>query len=484
MPIEMSSRRAFGMAIGAGALLHALVSFPNHYLFRTYALDLGLYTNTAWQYLHGRIPDGRMFQEVPSLMLADHFDLYLPLFSPLLLLFGSWSLLLVQWAFIIVGAIGVRALLLTLGQDRRHALCGAMLLLLFFGTFGASAYDYHSNVVAAMALPWFLVALVRGRGGLAVALFVFMLIAKENMGLWTGVVALVFSFSRWLSAGMRRCARVLGVAGLAWSFVVIMVIMPALTHDGRYAHFDYSLIAGLLSPAEGQAHTTLIDLFAALFTAPAGVRDGTAIKLEFWGIMLLAGGWALIARPAWGLMALPLVAQKMWHDEPSKWAVFGQYNIEFAPLIAIAVPLALSRWMKDSPRSWPLWLATIATACCTVRTMDNTVAYHDRSRIRFYKAAHYQRDHDVDLARRVIGTIPAELSISAQSPAVPHLALRERLYQFPIIRDADMILLLPQEGSYPLDTATYRHLTDSLADAPDWRVVVRDPAVILLSRVR
>lgn len=470
------------MAIGVGALLHALVSFPNHYLFRTYALDLGLYTNTAWQYLHGRIPDGRMFQEVPSLMLADHFDLYLPLFSPLLLLFGSWTLLLVQWAAIIAGAIGVRALLLALGQDRRHALCGAMLLLLFFGAFGASSYDYHSNVVAAMALPWFLAALVRGRRGMAVALFVFMLIAKENMGLWVGVVALVFSFSRWLSASMRRYARVLGAAGLAWSFVVILVVMPALTHDGRYAHFDYSLVAGLFSPADGQARTTPMDLFLALFTAPVGVQDGTAIKLEFWSILLLAGGWALIVRPTWGLMALPLVAQKMWHDEPSKWAVFGQYNIEFAPLIAVAVPLALSQWMQDRPRSWQLWLAAVVTACCTVRIMDNTVAYQDRSRNRFYKAAHYQRDHNVDLARRMIDTIPADLSVSAQSPAVPHLALRERLYQFPIIRDAELILLLPQESPYPLDTAMYRATVKRLLADPDWEVRHRDASLVVLRR--
>jgi len=478
----MDNKRAFWIVLGAGALLHALVSFPNHYLFRTYALDLGLYTNTAWQYLHGRIPDGRLFQEAPSLMLADHFDLHLPLFSPLLLLFGTWALPVVQWASIVAGAMGVRALLIALGLEHRHALCGTAIFLTFFGVFAASAFDHHSNVVAAMALPWFLAALVREKRVAAVLLFIFILIAKENMGLWVGVVAFVFSFDRSLSGGMRRNARVLGVIGWAWSLLIILVVMPALTNEGTYAHFDYPLVSGLW--AEGQGRTSPGELLAALFMDDTGAKDGTAIKLEFWCLLLLAGGWALIARPMWGLMALPLIAQKMWNNEPSKWAVFGQYNVEFAPLVAVAVPLVLARWTKGGARTWILWLAPLVAVCCTVRTMDNTVAYHDRSRIRLYQAQHYERDYDDDLVRSVIGTIPADIAVSAQSPAVPHLALRDRLYQFPIVRDAGIILLLPQESAYPLDTAAYRIRTDSLLADPAWEVKHRDASLVLLIRAK
>ena len=149
----MTSKRATWVVLGIGALLHALVAFPNHYLFRTYALDLGLYTHTAWHYLHGTIHDSTLFQAVAAPMLADHFDLLLVLFSPLLLIFGTWTLPLVQWISIIAGALGVRAFLLTCGSSERLAVSGMAIFLCFFGVFAASAFDYHSNVVATMALP-------------------------------------------------------------------------------------------------------------------------------------------------------------------------------------------------------------------------------------------------------------------------------------------------------------------------------------------
>jgi hypothetical protein len=181
-------------------------------------------------------------------------------------------------------------------------------------------------------------------------------------------------------------------------------------------------------------------------------------------------------------MVLPLVAQKMWHNEPAKWAVFGQYSIEFAPLVAIALSLVIARWTRDGARPWVLWLAPVMVACCTVRTMDNTVAFHDKSRMRFYQAEHYRRSYDTDLVRSIIDTISADHVVSAQSPAVPHLALRERVYQYPLVRDADLILLLPKEGTYPLDTATYRLKLDSLLRDPDWDLSHRDASLIMFSR--
>lgn len=478
----MTSKRALWLVLGIGALLHALVAFPNHYLFRTYALDLGLYTHTAWHYLHGGIPDSTLFQTVAAPMLADHFDLLLVLFSPLLLLFGTWTLTLVQWTSIIAGALGVRAFLLTYGTGDRIALCGMAIFLCFFGVFAASAFDYHSNVVATMALPWFLSALMRGRKISALVLFVFMVIAKENFGLWLGVVTLVFSLDKALPMMMRRFARVLGVLALCWSTVIILFVMPAMATDGQYAHFDYPLVSGLFHPLDGQKPTSLLSLFQGLFVDLSGAKDGTAIKVEFWAILLLSGGWALAVRPRWGIMVLPLIAQKMWHNEPAKWAVFGQYSIEFAPLVAIALPLVVARWTRDGARPWILWLAPVVVACCTVRTMDNTVAFHDKSRMRFYQAAHYHRSYDTDLVRSVIDTIPPDVVVSAQSPAVPHLALRERVYQFPLVRNADLILLLPNEDRYPLDTTTYRLKLDSLSRDPAWDVLHWDGSLILLSR--
>ena len=70
-------------------VLYCLISLVNHYLFKTYTLDLGLYTHAMYDYVHFRIDDCSMFKAVPHSILADHFDLYRMLLSPLVLVFGS-----------------------------------------------------------------------------------------------------------------------------------------------------------------------------------------------------------------------------------------------------------------------------------------------------------------------------------------------------------------------------------------------------------
>src|SRR5690554_7054709 len=62
-------------------LLYATISLVNHYLFRTYALDLGLYTNAIYKYAHFQMADSEMIKSVSEPILGGHFDLYLIIFS-------------------------------------------------------------------------------------------------------------------------------------------------------------------------------------------------------------------------------------------------------------------------------------------------------------------------------------------------------------------------------------------------------------------
>ncbi|MCB9184865.1 MAG: DUF2079 domain-containing protein [Flavobacteriales bacterium] len=478
------SRRSTALTfLGVFALLYALIFVPNHALLRTYALDLGLYTHAAWHYAHFHMHDSTLFMEEPQPILADHFDLYLPLFSPLVHVFGTWTLLLVQWVALLVGAWGVRRFLLAQDLSPGMALLGMLLFLLFFGVFAAIAFDYHSNVVATGVLPWFLLALWRGRHIRALVLFCLMLVGKESMGLWLGPLALVLAFDGTLPRTTRLWAGSFGALGLAWSFVAIGMVMPALSAKAEYAHFDYSILGTGLEDV-GRA---IVDhsgrILCAFFSDHRGVENGTAIKLEFWGMLLLAGGWSFVLRPKWGLMALPLLAQKMLHDDPGKWSVVAHYGVEFAPLLAIAAPLTLSRLGAVSARKWLCVASLIGAFACTIRFMDRTVAYQDRSRIRFYQVDHYTKPYSVASFRRALDRIPEDATVSAQSPAVPHFALREHVYQFPLVRDAEHLVLLPKESPYPLDTTEYeRHVNAILLDTT-WQLVDSAGGVVYLKRL-
>jgi uncharacterized membrane protein len=83
-------------------VIYSLISLVNHYNFRTYALDLGVYTNAMFDYRHFHFNDSLAFKTEPENLLADHFDLYLMLFSPLTFIFGSYTLLIVQIIFVMI----------------------------------------------------------------------------------------------------------------------------------------------------------------------------------------------------------------------------------------------------------------------------------------------------------------------------------------------------------------------------------------------
>ena len=134
-------------------ILFAMVSLVNHYYFRTYGLDLGLYTNALYDYIHFHSNDSTFFLANSCNLLADHFDLYLMLFSPLVLLFGSYTLLVIQIVTVLMGMWGMYRLAGLYTNKGWLPLAAMLMVGLSFGVWHALAFDYHSNVVAAMMLP-------------------------------------------------------------------------------------------------------------------------------------------------------------------------------------------------------------------------------------------------------------------------------------------------------------------------------------------
>ena len=110
MSVKNKKRLLASVFVLAG-IVYVLISLVNHFLFKTYGLDLGLYTHVMHDFLHFSIDDCSMFKEAPQSILAAHFDLYLLLLSPLVCLFGSYTLLIVQIAAVLLGGWGIYKLI-------------------------------------------------------------------------------------------------------------------------------------------------------------------------------------------------------------------------------------------------------------------------------------------------------------------------------------------------------------------------------------
>lgn len=479
---QLKKRKSLLIIVGIFATIYGFITFVNHYNFRTFSLDLGLYTNALYDYSNFKLNDSTTFKSTAENLLADHFDLYLPLFSFLSLLFKSYTLLIIQWISILVGGIGVYKLLLAKGLSMRLSLIGLTHFYLFFGIFGALYFDYHSNVVAATIVPWFILAVIREKKITSIILLFFILIAKENMALFMVFVTAGLAIDQWKNKPVRNQQILMSICSAIYFVLVIEIIMPALSNTNQYPHFNYSQLGSSGKEALLFLIQHPFQSIEMLFTNHMDHPLGDYVKLETYVFLLLSGLPFLLKKPQYLLMILPIVFQKMFHDNHLLWSHAFQYNIEFAPILTLGVFSVIHTFKSNKTQTIVSLITLMLTFAATLRTMDRTQFWTDKSRIRIYKADHYSRNFDVKAIHKALKNIPSDVIVSAQSPIVPHLALREKIYEFPVIKGASMIVINRRENPHPMTQEVFEFKTDSLLNDKNWSVEFDNKELIILKR--
>jgi len=461
----------------AAGVVYALISLVNHYLFKTYALDLGLYTHAMYDYAHFRIDDCSMFLSKPQSILSAHFDLYLLLLSPLTYLFGTYTLLIVQIAAVLFGGWGIYKLISLYSDDD---LIPFMATLVFFSTFGiihALSYDYHSNVVSAMMMPWMLYYLKKGRLGLSSLFAVLLVIGKENLSLWLFFIALGLMWdyrkdrkSLWYLTGCALFAAV-------YFIVVNMLILPRLGARGimRYEYLgsNYFEIAKTLI-------TKPIETLRILFINTSSFPHYDGIKAEFYICVLLTGMALTILKPNYLFMLIPLIAQKMLSTDRLFWGISLQYTIEFMPVLVISSFLVIIKLKKVIWQEILAAVLLISTVLTTFYTIGIPKSYVKLDQICIYQKRHYeQKEFDVRYVRDLIKQIPKGASVCASTMFVPHLCMRPEIYDYQSVAsqiDAEFVLVTEPHFNMPLDNKAPIHERD------DYQIVSTNGEVFLLKK--
>jgi uncharacterized membrane protein len=429
-----------------------LISLVNHYHFRTYGLDLGIYTHGIYSYSHLNWHiftlglEGEAFNH-----LGNHFSPIVALLSPLYYLFGTYTLLIVQIAAILFGGWGVYRF----AKERLEGWQPELIMVLFFsmwGIYSALAYDWHANVMAAMFVPWFILYFERGDTKKAILFFALVLICKENMAVWMAAIVAGLAVRNFFIGPKKANWVFIGsllAVSVVYFAVVQMLIMPALNpqgisdHLGNYSHLGDGPV-GVLKTLITKPRNVFYLLFESL------QEDALTFKLksQLHFMVLVSGGLALIYRPHYLIMLAPIYAQKLLSANPSHWGVFSQYSIEFAPIIA----LAFVEWIQHFPFvKWklPMLIGTIATA-----TFFNW--HPTRPNTGFYQAAHYCSGLNSDAIYKALELVPDHAAVSASNVIAPHLAGREKIYLYPVVKDADYLVILTHgRDLYPVDSLDF-----------------------------
>ena len=468
------------------SLLYSSITFVNYYLFRTHGWDLGIETNTIYDYAHLRVNDCMIMQPQFENVLSDHFSILPMFYSPLIYIFGSWTLLLVQLCFILLGGIGIFKLISYKSKDNWIGLLAMVHFFSLWGIFTALAFDAHNNVMAAMLVPWFFYFFEKDKRKQAFLFFLLIILGKENMPLWTLFIALGLLIANFNDKKRRNF--LIGMAAMsAIYFVVVMqVIMPSLANPGRpYLHFEYHSLGNNFGEVIKNGIKNPIKAFSLLFENHLMDKEYENFKSELHFIILVSGGIVLFMRPQFLVMLIPIYVQKLFSDDGIKWGLAYHYSIEFVPIISIA----LFSWIIEERNKKYKYIIACAgiliTAYATSYVVKSAKSIpYMKDHLQINSKEHFKRDFDVKDVYETLALIPPDAPVSASNEVVSHLSVRQLIYMFPVIGKAEYLMLLDDDCNYPLSVEQNKEEIRKLLIDPNWKLIHQKGPAYLFQKAK
>ncbi len=434
----------------AYAIVFGVLSLLRHAAFETHTFDLGLHHQATWNTLHGRFFQYTLLSSdgyVLPVLLGDHVNLILLLAVPFYALHEGAETLLVLQA-VVVGSAAFP--LFRLAREVTGGTAAALLLVASYllnpALHAANLFDFHAIVPAAAFLVWALWrARERGTWSLAVAVAL-ALLCQENVAL--AVVGLGISV---FLLGRRRAGVAVAAAGVAWFLLCFYVLLPHFNPGvgsnafSRYREFGSTpgtIVLGLLREPSRLVSRLL----------EPGTRD--------WLLSLFAPfGFVPLLAPQILVVGASELFLNLISSFPFQRTIDFQYAVILVAAAALATPWGTRaiarrigpRFRLDSRRAAAI-VAGLVLAC----TIGFQVVLWGTLRILAdpYRASYRVTDHH-RMAPRFLGAVPPGASVSAQDAIAPHLN-QAVIWCFPLVRNADVVLLDLAGGIFPVSLVPLR----------------------------
>ena len=486
------------------AFFFSAYSLQRHAALSSYAADLSFIDQPMWNTLHGRFLERTMEDRQVS-RVAEHLEPIILLIAPIYSLWDDVrAILIIQSIALALGALPVywiaRRVLGGSHTDpatsphpleaslRRVGLSLMFVVayLMFPALQAANVADFHADpfVVAPLLFAfWYATERRYGRmwGWAIIAMLV-----KENLPTLTfalGLFLLLFGDRTEAqpetpdAARRRRLhAAALMLLSLAWYGIATWLIVAPLARQvygtsgpvymtHRYAWFDGSFEGLWTALFQPERLRYLLELFAPV-------------------------GWLALLAPEYLLLGLPVGVANFLSDFPAQYSGQQHYTAPLVPALVIAAVYGARRLLN--------WMASCSGAptgargvrcralllACSAWLVGWSLGYHvERGWTPLARDFHWpQVTEHHRMLERFTAQIPSTAAVSTTPPLHPHLAHREKIYLYPMVADAQYVLLdiAGRTDAHPNDVFnTFRGLIDSdqfgIADAAD--------GYILLARV-
>ncbi|MFI0925108.1 DUF2079 domain-containing protein [Streptomyces sp. NPDC021012] len=458
-------------------LVCAALGLQSWTALRATGFDLGIFDQAVRAYAHLELPRSpikNVHHEFPPgfSLLGDHFTPALALLAPLYWLWDDpRTLILAQAALFAAGVPVVRRI-------ARHAFTGAEPLVVrraadLAGLVYALGWplldsSYNGFHEVAFAVPFTLLMLERGiahRYGAAAVWAALLCTAKEDMGLVVGAYGLVLAV-RAHRAGHRTgraTGLVLALAGPLVSAVVIGWFIPAMGGPEGY-YWSYGSLGA--DPGDALVHV----LTAPWILLQAAVTPSVKLAMLAW----ILGSLALLplGSPTF-LLAVPLLAERVFSDNPNHWPVINHYDAFLWPILLTAALETLGR-LRDRRlvRRWAITALALSSAAALVLGLNLLV------RPDFWLPSPDKRP-----LATAAELVPDGATVEADNTVAPRLTARtDVVIADGTPRGADWVLLRTDDRTFPFASVEEQRQRVELLLAHGYTEAWRADGTVLLHR--
>ncbi|MDJ0369516.1 DUF2079 domain-containing protein [Streptomyces sp. H10-C2] len=442
--------------------------------------DLGIFDQAVREYSHFHLPRSAIknyHHEFPPgfSLLGDHFSPILALLAPLYWVWDDPRMLIgAQAALFAAGVPVVRRIARHCFAAappvtaRRAADLSCLVYGLGWPLLRASGVGFHE---VAFAVPLTLLMLERGlarRYGAVLVCAALLCCVKEDLGLLAAAYGAVLG-GRGRRSGDRsavRCGLVLLVLGPVASLLAIRVLIPAMGGVSGY-YWNY----GALGPDMGAVAMRFVTDPVTVFAV--GVDHSEKVALLLWllgSLLLLPLGSATL----W--CGVPLLAERLFSDNPSHWATTHHYDAFVWPVLLVAALETAARLHRRRVE-WPVARWTLGAAACSLLL---SVPFGLGALV--LPAAWTPNPSEQALADAV-HLVPTGATAEADNNAVPRLTNRTKVVIADSTpRDAEYVLIQTVSKTFPFATVDEQRDRVRLLLGNGYTAVWSKDGVILLHR--
>lgn len=456
-PGEKGEPRAHYLALAvvwvlilAYGIYFSAYSIQRQRAFLTNASDLGQIDQALWNTLQGRPLEFTRRTGEESIRLTDHVE---PIFIPAslaLLVYDNVEALLILQSFVIaLGALPVfwiaRRRLRPVRDDPWQteflSVGFSAMYLLFPALEAANLAEFHAVTFAPVLLLCTYHYGTLKQWGRFFAFAFLTLMVKEEIALLVFTMAgwLTISDFRWQLADWKtlparfftylkiapRVPLVMAGLALVWFGLTVFLIIPHFNANG-FSPYTCRYVVGEDCPQVAKG----------LFLEQ---RLGYLVQL------LAASGFVSLLDPISLLLGSPLILANLISNFPAQYSGTFHYSAPVAPYFVLAA-IGGTAWLLEQLRKRGVSCHTERAALGVLFAL--ALGYHVLAGYTPLGQAYSYpviTAHD-ELFQRFATQIPPDAKVATTSALHPHLSHREFLYRFPVVKDADFILLDVQES--------------------------------------